>query len=200
MTVACARRITGLYDIFSRDVTVSAREVRRDGKTESEKPPCLSLYRLHRNCGNRAAADRLAGGRPTRLVLLVSSLCHIYRAVYSMGNFRPQADHSAPGPSLSHRCFRADGNLGNGQDGPVFIRRGPLGPALSLVSVLSAHAVHPAAGGVRRPVAGQAGKLSPSVVDGTSLYTHRRTFAAGTDQRPASACICLPGRRDRMGK
>ena len=99
-----------------------------------------------------------------------------------MGNFRPQPDHSAAGAPLSHRCFRTDDILDDGQVDSVFLGGSPMGDAASLVFVLSAHAVHPASGGVHRSVVGKAGKFPPAEMDSASLHTHRCTFAAGADQ------------------
>ena len=87
-----------------------------------------------------------------------------------MGNFCPQADHPVPGAPLSHCHIRTDGILGDGQNDPLYHRGRSLGTAPPLVSVLSAHAVHPDAGGVRRIVIGKAGKLPPAGLDEAYLY------------------------------
>ena len=99
-----------------------------------------------------------------------------------MGNFCPQADHPVPGAPLSHCHIRTDGILGDGQNDSPYHRGRSLGAAPPLVPVLSAYAVHPASGSVRRIVIGEAGKLPPAELDETYLHTNRRAVAAGVDQ------------------
>ena len=153
-----------------------------DGKSKFEKPPCLSLCSpgRHRSC--YAAAARLSGGAPLRLALSILSFCHIHRAVYGVGHFRPQADHPVPGAPLSRCHIRTDGILGNCQNDPLYHRGRSLGTAPPLVSVLYAYAVHPDAGGVRRIVIGKAGELPPAELDETYLHTNHRAVSAGADQ------------------
>ena len=171
-----------------------------DGKTEAEKLQHLSFYRSGHSCGSRAAADRFHDRRTHETVLCHSSSSDLYRHVRHMECFPPQTDHSAPGAAVSYRDFHTDGILAHRPDHQVSVYGRSLDPSPSLVSVLSAYAVHSAAGTAGSPVPGQGGKFPAAEMDGVSLHTVSRPVSAGADQRLPSDGVRLSGGCSSVGK
>ncbi len=106
-------------------------------------------------------------------------------ALYCVGNLpAPQGD-AASGTALPHLYRGTDRLLAAGSNGQILLRHlGGCHP-LSVVRLLSPHAVYPAVRGVCGGVSGQAGELPAAPLDTVAVFSGRRPVPAGADQRPA---------------